>query len=44
MVNLSGVNNSSLNKLFTKLSLYCVILLKDINAVGLAHIDGAGTA
>lgn len=41
MLNLSGVNDSSLNKLFADLPLHCVVLLEDVDAVGLARTDNA---
>jgi chaperone BCS1 len=44
VVNLSGVNDSSLNKLFAELPSHCVNLLEDVDAVGLARRDDTGAA
>lgn len=44
VLNLSSVNDSSLNKLFADLPPHCVILLEDVDIVGLARSDDAETA
>jgi chaperone BCS1 len=44
VLNLSGVNDSSLNKLFAELPPHCVILLEDVDAVGLTRTDNAKAA
>jgi chaperone BCS1 len=43
ILNISSVDDSSLGELFTELPAYCVILLKDINAVDVIQSRQRGT-